>query len=105
MSSRNWKVAFTATAADQAQVVDGWWRQERPAAPGLFFEEITSAVERLASMPGSGAVFDSRRARGTRRILLPRCGYHVYYTLDAKKHEVLVRAIWHSARGRGPELG
>ena len=34
---------------------------------------------------------------GTRRILLPKCEYHVYYTIDPKRYEVLVRAIWHSA--------
>jgi plasmid stabilization system protein ParE len=79
--------------------------RERPSAPGLFSDEFTRAVERLKSMPGSGAVFDSMSVRGARRILLPRCGYHVYYTLDSKKREVLVRAVWHSARGSGPELG
>jgi hypothetical protein len=42
---------------------------------------------------------------GARRILLPRCGYHVYDTLDSKKREVLDRAVRHSARGSGPELG
>lgn len=103
--TRTWTVSFTTTAAEQAQVVNDWWMQERPSAPALFAEELTRAVERLKSMPGSGAVFDSASVPGARRILLPRCGYHVYYTLDTKRREVLIRAIWHSARGSGPELG
>lgn len=105
MSSRTWTVSFTATAAEQAQVVNDWWMRERPSAPNLFSDEFTSAVDRLTSMPGSGAVFDSTTVPGVRRILLPKCGYHAYYTLDSKKREVRVHAVWHSARGNGPGLG
>ena len=105
MRSRSWTVSFTATAAEQAQGVNDWWMQERPTAPGLCFDELARAIERLTSMPGSGAVFESTSVSAARRILLPRCGYHGYYTLDSKQREVLVRAIWHSARGSGPELG
>lgn len=104
VSTRTWTALFTATAAEQAQVVNHWWMKERPSAPDLFSDELTHAVERLTSMPGSGAVFDSTSVLGARRILLPRCGYHVYYMLDSKKREVLIRAVWHSARGNGPTL-
>jgi hypothetical protein len=51
VSSRTWTISFTATAAEQAQVVNAWWMQERPSAPGLFSEEFTRAVGRLKSMP------------------------------------------------------
>jgi hypothetical protein len=64
--------------------VDGWWRQQRHAAPNLFFPEFTSAVERLASMPGSGAVFDSTSVPGTRRILLPTWGHHLDHRLAVR---------------------
>lgn len=105
MSSRTWTVSFTVGAVEQAQVVNDWWERERPSAPGLFFEELTSAIERLTSMPGAGAAFDSACVPAVRRILLPKCAYHLYYTLDPKQREVVVRAVWHSARGSGPELG
>ncbi len=66
VSSRTWTVSFTATAAEAAQIVNGWWTRERRSAPGLFLEELTSAIERLTSMPGSGAVFDSTSVLGAR---------------------------------------
>ena len=105
MRSTTWKVSFTASAVEHAQVVNDWWTEERPLAPSLFLEDLSNAIERMSSMPGSGAAFESTSVPGARRILLPRCGYHVYYTLDSKKREVIIRAIWHSARGSGPELG
>lgn len=79
--------------------------KERPSAPDLFADEMIRAVERLKSMPGSGAEFPCTGVPGVRRILLPRCGYHLYYTFESKKREVMIRAVWHSARGGAPELG
>lgn len=45
------------------------------------------------------------KIRFVRRILLHNSRYHVYYTADSDRREVMVRAVWHAARGQGPELG
>jgi hypothetical protein len=37
-----------------------------------------------------------------RRFLLPRSRYHLYYSIDGEL--VKVRAVWHTARGKGPSL-
>jgi len=39
-----------------------------------------------------------------RRILMPRTRYHVYYVVADEERRVLVHAVWHTARGRGPRL-
>lgn len=39
---------------------DGWWRDNRTAAPGLFAEELAATVELIASAPNIG-----RRRRQT----------------------------------------
>ncbi|MGE3172229.1 MAG: type II toxin-antitoxin system RelE/ParE family toxin [Planctomycetota bacterium] len=105
MTSGPWTVFFTATAEDQARQVAERGAAERSAAPTLFLDELEHAIDRLSTMPGSGAPFRSQSVPGVRRVLLPGSRYHVYYSIDEGAHEVLVRAIWHGARGHGPSLG
>jgi plasmid stabilization system protein ParE len=70
----------------------------------MFQDDLARALDRLSWMPGSGARYESRTVPGLRRIFLSGCRYHVYYTVDAERSEVLVRAIWHAVRGQGPDL-
>ena len=37
-----------------------------------------------------------------RRLLLPRTGHHIYFTIDEPASLVRVHAIWHASRGHGP---
>ena len=104
MTSQRWTVLFTDTADKQARAVADWWAAERPAAPTLFVDELSRAIDRLSDMPGSGAPFDSESLAVVRRVLLSGSSYHLYYTVHPERHEVLVRAVWHAARGQGPEL-
>ena len=104
MTSRRWTVLFTATAEEHAHAVAAWWAAERPAAPSLFVDELSRAIDRLSGMPGSGAPFDSHVLVGVRRVLLPGSRYHLYYTVDSDRQEVLVRAVWHGSRGQLPDL-
>jgi plasmid stabilization system protein ParE len=105
VTPKRWTVLFTASAEEQAHAVADWWEGQRPAAPTLFTDELSHSIDRLSAVPGSGAPFDSETVIGVRRVLLPRCRYHVYYTVHPVRHEVLIRAIWHASRGQGPELG
>ena len=56
----------------------------------------------LADAPNAGSPDRVARLAGTRRLLLRRTGFHVYYTVDSEA--VVVRALWHAVRGRGPKL-
>jgi plasmid stabilization system protein ParE len=96
------RVVVTATAARQIEAAQEWWSRERPAVPDLFLIELRRASAHLANMPGVGTPYPNPAVRGLRRILLRRTGYHVYYTTDADEGLVVIRAIWHGARGRGP---
>jgi len=104
MTEAPWRVLFTATASAQVVEIQRWWQAERSASPTLFHDELAGAIGRMSWMPGTGARFRSRAVPAVRRILLPGCRYHVYYTVHPKRSEVLVRAVWHAARGRGPDL-
>ncbi|MCC6556036.1 MAG: hypothetical protein IT372_24000 [Polyangiaceae bacterium] len=37
--------------------------------------------------------------RGVRRLLLPRTGYYLYYTVDDTASAVRIVALWHTSRG------
>jgi plasmid stabilization system protein ParE len=70
----------------------------------MFMEELAAAVEKLFFAPSTGTPYQGSPLPGVRRVLLPRTRYHVYYTVDAAADLVRVHALWHTARGQGPEL-
>ena len=39
-----------------------------------------------------------------RRVLLPKTGTHVYYSVDEDADLVTVVAVWGAPKGRGPKL-
>jgi len=95
------RVELAPRALAQVRVVDGWWRQNRLAAPTLFADELASALEMLERGVLFGVVYPFPLFE-VRRFLLPRSRYHVYYSVDGDLVEV--RAVWHASRGKGPPL-
>jgi len=96
------RVVVTETAEEQIGEAADWWAEHRPKAPELFAEEIERGFVVLATFPLTGAVYAASPVPGVRRLLLRRCGYHLYYSVDEEGEVVAVRALWHAARGRGP---
>jgi plasmid stabilization system protein ParE len=99
-----YRVELAPEALEQAHAIDEWWRENRPAAADLFVAELTVALERLEVSPLSSARYDKTGMVGLRRLFLPRTRYHVYFTVVGDEAIVRVHAIWHSAKGRGPQL-
>jgi len=95
------RVELAPRALAQVRVVDGWWRQNRLAAPTLFADEFANALEMLERGVLFGVVYPFPLFE-VRRFLLPRSRYHVYYSVDGDLVEV--RAVWHASRGKGPPL-
>ena len=75
-------VGFAAVADRHVRTIEAWWEANRSKAPGLFARELAAAVEQLAGAPHAGSPYKAPRPVGTRRILLRRSGYYVYYTID-----------------------
>ena len=96
-------VVTTPEAEEQIQAIDTWWRNNRPAAPGLFAEELASCLGLLERAPQIGRVYRRHATvRGLRRVLLRASRYHVYYL--ERPDVVAVLAVWHSQRGQLPPL-
>ena len=49
------RVIVQPDADEQALTIDTWWRENRPAAPSLFADELVAAFGLLAEGPGAGA--------------------------------------------------
>lgn len=79
-----------------------WWRTNRDAAPGLLEEEIQEAKRRLLAAPHGGV-----RVPGegdTRRVLLPRTRYWLFYEVDEAQQRVRILRMWHVSRGQSPRF-
>ncbi len=94
------KVELSAEARAQVREIDAWWRENRPAAPNLFAEELEDALGTLAETPALGVRYAPKP--NVCRLLLGRTHYHLYVTEEAAR--VYVVAVWSAFRGRGPRL-
>ncbi|HXZ67749.1 MAG TPA: type II toxin-antitoxin system RelE/ParE family toxin, partial [Alphaproteobacteria bacterium] len=95
-------VEVSPRARRQIEEINTWWRLNRSDAPELFERELSACFDVLSRVPGSGTVFKSKALRGTRRLLLRKSHYHVYYLIGSA--ELLVLAVWHAHRGAAPPL-
>ena len=98
----NLPVRTTPEADAQVRAIDDWWRENRPSSPDLFLEELSESFDMLGDAPRIGRAYRQSPIPGTRRLLLNRTRYHVYYI--PRPGEVTVLAVWHAQRGVGPPL-
>lgn len=96
------RVALSLTAEAQLDEITRWWRDNRGSS-ALLKRELHKARTLLVELPKAGAPADFV-AMGVRQILLRRTQYILYYRLNEARREVLIVAIWHTARGSGPPL-
>ncbi|WP_437590379.1 type II toxin-antitoxin system RelE/ParE family toxin [Sorangium sp. So ce1000] len=99
------KVRFLGRSAEQARAVDAWWRENRPAAPSLFADELASTLRMLRRTPEMGAPYSPKAKDGVRRVLLSRTQYYLYYAVEPETRLIGVLAIWSCLRGKPPSLG
>jgi plasmid stabilization system protein ParE len=96
------RVVTTPQADDDIRTIDEWWRENRPADPDLFAEELTEAMALLGVVPEMGRRYRHRPIPELRRIILRATRYHIYYVVADDL--VTVLAAWSAVRGRGPRL-
>ena len=89
-------------AEEQIRRASEWWQENRPAARGLFDEELQRAVTLLETTPLAGRLIRHRQVKALRRLLMAATRYHLYY--DFVGGEVRVLSVWSAVRGRRPKL-
>jgi hypothetical protein len=82
------RVVLAVQAVRDVAEVDRWWRENRLAAPDLFPEEFSAAVEWIRIAPFVGREYRETRVPHVRRLLL----------------RATVLAVWSAVRGTGPDL-
>lgn len=101
---RRLPVRIVASAAEAIADAAKWWVEKRPKAPAAFAEELTRALDLVASEPAIGAKARNAKLPGLRRIHLARIWYYLYYRVRSSPATLEVLALWHSSRGSGPQL-
>jgi hypothetical protein len=76
---------------------------ENSVRPEILSQDLGEAINALSVVPGIGSLYPQAPMTGVRRFYLERLMSHLYYTYD--KHEVVIRALWHTRRGSGPDFG
>jgi len=97
------QVLIVPEADEQIREINDWWRENRPAAPDLFAEELAAAISLIEVWPLVGRRRRHRGVPGLRRVLLRASRYHVYY-VPGDGSRLFVLAVWSAVRGRGPRL-
>jgi plasmid stabilization system protein ParE len=95
------KVRLTPRALSEAKRKKTWWRENRPAAPDLFEEELSATIDVLRTTL-IGTVYPANLSAGVRRALMPRTRNYLYYAVQ--ENEVVVLSVWGTPRERGPKL-
>ncbi|MGB8930207.1 MAG: hypothetical protein WCC48_03030 [Anaeromyxobacteraceae bacterium] len=98
------KIVFTPEGDRQATDKDRWWRENRPASPDLFSDELADILGLIARTPNAGARYETVSGKAARRVLMPRTKNHVYFEVDETHERIIVHAVWGTPRGRGPDL-
>ena len=96
------RLDITEAAQGHITRAAAWWTKNRPAAPDAVIEDLNRVFGLLLAEPEMGARARSTRLPDVRRVTLSRIRYHLYYRLVDDAIQVL--ALWHTSRGRGPEL-
>ncbi|WP_394826376.1 type II toxin-antitoxin system RelE/ParE family toxin [Pendulispora albinea] len=95
-------VRIEKRASREAERIDRWWRENRPAAPTMFVDELKGALGVIVSAPTIAPRAVGARREGVRRFVLQRTRYALYYVVVDDVLSVL--AIWHCSRGSEPTL-
>ncbi|HWM93010.1 MAG TPA: type II toxin-antitoxin system RelE/ParE family toxin [Thermoanaerobaculia bacterium] len=97
------RLLVVAEAERQIRDAAGWWHANRPAARGLFRQELARGFEFITTQPDIGPKALDVALAGVRRLHLLRIHYYLYYRVtDDQAVEVL--ALWHTSRGELPPI-
>lgn len=95
---------FTPPADRRVAAIEEWWRANGDD-PLLFRRELEETLDRLCEGRVVGVVYQTKRRRlQVLRVLLPKSGHWVYYTIDQTKQLLRIITVWGTSRRRQPKL-
>jgi plasmid stabilization system protein ParE len=78
-----------------------WWVRNRDKAPTALEDDFAETRNLIGENPNIGQSFRGRKP-GTRRILMKRVRYYIFYRID-ENGDVEIVSVWHASR-RPPKL-
>jgi hypothetical protein len=97
------KIEIGARPRAQVERERSWWRENRDH-PDLFEQEYEAALQWLLVAPQSGSPWPTVRRPHLLRVLLPKTGNHIYYTIERNETVVAIHSLWGARRRRPPRL-
>ena len=95
-------VTFSPQAFQDVVNADIWWRENRDAKD-ILSDEVRAAVMLLESAPRVGQrVVGRPRNKETRRLVLRRSRFLLFYAVEGERVEVL--RVWHPSQRPGGAL-
>lgn len=94
----SYTVVFAPEAAAEVTAIAAWWHKNRPAAPGLFQQELKQALLNVAAYPEIGVRAKMPADPDVRAVLLRRSSYLVFYDVDHDAMEIQVVRVRHGKR-------
>lgn len=92
------RIGLHPRAAADIDQVARWWSKNRPAAPGLFLDELDRAFMTIAERPEIGRKVALKAYPNARTYVLPRSGHLIIYNVDADSGTVAVARVRHGKR-------
>lgn len=89
------RVSFHPLARDEVEAAQAWYEERSLLAATGFLHEISVAVRRISEAPQRYPIAE----HGSRRILLDRFPFNVYYRVG--ENEIAVVAVAHQKRRPG----
>ena len=86
------KVRFHPKARDELRRAHAWYEERSPLSAAALAQEVDVAISRLSEGPMQYAAAE----HGTRRLVLPRFPFNIFYRVGAT--EVVIVAIAHHKR-------
>lgn len=95
------RIIVSREAREEIERAGRWWRENRPLNPSLFRRELAQARSTIAELPELAPRVGTT---STRRLLLPRTQYFLFYRYEPTARTIFVVMLWHTARGAKPRL-
>ena len=91
------KLRFTARAIENITAIAEYIRTDNPAAAPRVRAAIYQGLQTLIVFPRVGR---KQKTEGIRKLVIPRYGYLIYYSIDEDAEEIVILSIKHPARER-----
>lgn len=88
-------VRYLASAREEAFAAADYYELQAAGLGAEFFRVLDGAIDLILASPGAGAEYELQ----TRRLVLPRFPYTVFYEIDGD--ELLIVAVAHQRRRPG----